>query len=92
MAYAAAGHATSHHLTQDEQRLNINSLGLFPVGWVVMQERGLKFHLMAQAEFECLVIILGQARQHLEFDFVLTKRFRVLAEAKSVEPLRDVFR
>jgi hypothetical protein len=46
---------------------------------------------MAQQNSKPFKILVPKVRQSLYVDTVVNERLRVLAEAKSVEPLRDVF-
>jgi len=45
---------------------------------------------MAKSKTEFFEIIVSQARQNFEVDIVLREHLRILAEAKSFEPLGDV--
>ncbi|HEY6832565.1 MAG TPA: hypothetical protein VI251_08740 [Pseudolabrys sp.] len=45
---------------------------------------------MAKSKTKFFEIIVSQARQNFEVDIVLREHLRVLAEAKSFEPLGDV--
>ncbi|HEY6602038.1 MAG TPA: hypothetical protein VI009_09505 [Xanthobacteraceae bacterium] len=45
---------------------------------------------MAKSKTKFFEIIVSQARQNFEVDIILREHLRVLAEAKSFEPLGDV--
>ncbi len=47
---------------------------------------------MSYRKSKFLEIVLGQTGKVLEVDVVISERLRVLTEAKSFEPLRDVVR